>query len=104
MSRFGKFNSDSNDPYEVIEQGYETAISTMETMIVNEGQRSVLENTVIPKFELNASASPISGWTDVSCSPYCSFMSQTTETGNAIMRSAYQIAFIVYIKNLIPFF
>lgn len=79
-------------PEAIIAAGLQNAIATMRIMIVNEGQESVLTNTIIPKFEQNAEASPEEGWTFVSASPYESFMSETVEAGNQIMLAAYILA------------
>lgn len=79
-------------PEAIIAAGLENAISTMRTMIVNEGQESVLTNIIIPKFEQNAKATPSEGWEFVSASPYESFMSETVEAGNQIMLAAYILA------------
>ena len=83
------------DPYEIIATALQEAISTMSSMIVNEGQQSVLTETFIPNFQSNASASPEQGWTPVNCNPYCSFMSETVEAGNQIMEEAYRLAYLI---------
>jgi hypothetical protein len=87
------------DPYEIIATALENAISTMTSMIVNEGQASVLNNTFIPDFERNALADPSEGWIPVNCSPYCDFMGETVEAGNQIMETAYVLAYALQ-KNL----
>lgn len=82
----------SLSPQAIIANGLADAISTMNAMIVNEGQKSVLDNTIIPKFRDNAQASPEEGWDPVSARPYESFMSETVEAGNQIMYAAYVLA------------
>lgn len=81
------------DPYEIIATALQEAISTMQSMIVNEGQASVLEGTFIPEFRSNAQASPEQGWQPVNCYPYCDFMGETVEAGNQIMERAYVLAY-----------
>jgi hypothetical protein len=80
------------DPYEIIATALQNAISTMTSMVVNEGQSSVLQNTFIPVFIRNSQASPEEGWIPVNCNPYCDFMSETVEAGNQIMENAYRLA------------
>jgi len=87
------------DPYQIIAVALQNAISTMRSMIVNEGQASVLNNSFIPDFRRNAQADPSQGWTPVNCSPYCDFMGETVEAGNQIMQEAYRIARIIQ-RNL----
>lgn len=87
------------DPYQIIATALQNALTVMRTMIVNEGQSSVLEDTFIPDFTRNAQAGPEEGWTPVNCYPYCDFMGQTVEAGNQIMEQAYRIAYALQ-KNL----
>jgi hypothetical protein len=83
------------DPEEIIAEALEAAIMTMNNMIVNNGQKSVLDDYIVPVFRTNAQATPFEGWNDVSAGPYIDFMGQTTEAGNQIMEKAYKIAKII---------
>lgn len=83
---------DIYDAKEIIAEGLQEALDTMELMIVNEGQTSVFENTLKPAFESAAQASPEDGWDDVSADPYSDFMGEICEAGNQIMEAAYEYA------------
>jgi hypothetical protein len=83
---------DIYDAKEIIKEGLDEALSTMELMIVNEGQTSVFQSTIAPEFEKNADASPEDGWEDVSGDPYSDFMGEICEAGNQIMEAAYEYA------------
>jgi hypothetical protein len=79
--------------YEIIEEGFQEAISVMESMVVNEGQETVLSGQIIPDFELRFQVVPPGeDWPWVSASPYEDFMSEITEAGNSIMARAYFLA------------
>ena len=84
----------------VINQGLEEALATMEFMLVNEGQQTVFESYVRPEFRQNAQASVFEGWSYVSCDPYCDFMGETVETGNAIMENAYEQAILEVVEDI----
>jgi hypothetical protein len=83
---------DIYDAKEIISEGLQEALSTMESMVVNEGQTSVFESTLGPAFEDAAQASPEDGWDDVSADPYSDFMGEICEAGNQIMQAAYDYA------------
>lgn len=83
-----------------IKEGLNEAVSTMRSMIVNEGQSSILESTLIPQFEANSDAPLLSGWQYVSCHPYCDFLGNTVEAGNSIMENAWNDAIANYIISL----
>lgn len=83
---------DIYDAKEIINEGLQEALSTMESMVVNEGQTSVFESTIAPAFESAAQASPEDGWEDVSGDPYSDFMGEICEAGNQIMEAAYEYA------------
>jgi hypothetical protein len=83
---------DIYDAKEIIKEGLDEALSTMELMIVNEGQTSVFQSTLAPAFESAAQASPEDGWDDVSADPYSDFMGEICEAGNQIMEAAYEYA------------
>jgi hypothetical protein len=89
---FIDFIQDIFDAKEIIDEGLQEALSTMESMIVNEGQTSVFESTIAPEFESAAQASPTDGWDDVSADPYSDFMGEICEAGNQIMQAAYDYA------------
>lgn len=96
------FDGISDDPEEIVFLGLQQAIATMEAMPVNEGQITVLTDTILPRFEARAnSIRPPAGWIDISCNPYCDFMSEITETGNQIMRAAYEEAREAWIAQII---
>lgn len=83
---------DIYDAKEIIAEGLQEALDTMELMIVNEGQTSVFQSTLAPAFESAAQASPEDGWDDVSADPYSDFMGEICEAGNQIMEAAYEYA------------
>jgi hypothetical protein len=83
---------DYQNAKEIIAEGLQEALQTMELMIVNEGQTSVFESTIAPAFEAGAQASPEEGWDDVSADPYSDFMGEICEAGNQIMEAAYEYA------------
>ena len=92
-----RYGDGGESPDEIINRGLAQAIEVMNSMIVNEGQETVLEETFIPEFVARVrEIRPPLLWLDISCSPYCSFMSETVETGNQIMRAAYEEARIAY--------
>lgn len=92
----------TDDPQEIIEIAYEEAKNVMESMIVNPGQETVLQDYFLPEFENQIIlVEPPDTWTDISCKPYCSFMSETVEAGNQIMRQGYSAARKAYIKQFI---
>ncbi len=83
---------DAADAQEVISQGLEEALDTMENMLSNEGQISIFGSNFAPEFESNAQASPEDGWESVSAEPYSDFMGEIVEAGNQVMEAAYQYA------------
>jgi hypothetical protein len=83
---------DIYDAREIIAEGLQEALGTMESMVVNEGQTSVFESTLGPAFEDAAQASPEDGWDNVSADPYSDFMGEICEAGNQIMEAAYEYA------------
>jgi len=89
---FIDFIQDIFDAKEIIAEGLDEALSTMESMVVNEGQTSIFESTLGPAFEDAAQASPEDGWNDVSIDPYSDFMGEICEAGNQIMQAAYDYA------------
>ena len=76
---------------EIIQGGLEEAISTMTSMTANEGQSQALQN-LLPEFSAATAASPEDGWPGVDCNPYCDFIGEIIEEGNAIMEDAYDEA------------
>lgn len=76
---------------DVIREGYQEAISTMEDMIGNAGQQTVFNDYVQPAFAANIG--PIeNGWTEVDIGEYMDFMGEIVEEGNQIMEAAYEEA------------
>lgn len=84
--------NDIGDAKQVIEEGLQEALSTMEGMIGNEGQQSVFDSTIAPEFESAAGASPTDGWSDVDAGEYMDFMGEIVGEGNNIMQAAYDYA------------
>ena len=75
----------------IIEEGFDDAISTMEGMIGNEGQASIFESYVIPAFQ--DARGPINdGWPGVDIGDYMDFMGDIVGEGNSIMEEAYAAA------------
>jgi hypothetical protein len=83
---------DIYDAQEIINEGLQAALDTMESMISNEGQRSVFDSAIAPAFEDAAQASPEDGWDTVSADPYSDFMGEICEAGNQIMEESYEYA------------
>lgn len=77
---------------EIVQAALAEAISVMRNLGLNEGQTSILNNTLIPKFEANSLLPIENGWEWVSASPYEDFMSETVEAGNIIMEEAFNLA------------
>lgn len=76
----------------VIREGLEEALLTMESMVGNAGQQAVFNDYVQPQFTQNAQASVNDGWEDVDIGEYMDFMGEIVEEGNQIMADAYQLA------------
>ena len=91
LSDFAFALADVSEAKQLIIEGYEDAISTMESMVGNEGQQTIFETYVIPEFEANLG--PIKdGWTDVDIGDYMDFMGDIVGEGNDIMGDAYSEA------------
>lgn len=85
-------------PDEIVEEGLTRSIFIMKSMIVNEGQRSILVGKIIPNFEKNSKDPVENGWSFVSAGPYVDFLGETVEAGNQIMNAAFKLA--NQVKNL----
>jgi hypothetical protein len=84
---------DIGNSKEVINEGLQEALDTMEGMCANEGQITVFESYLSPDFEREAAAnSPTEGWPGVDAGPYSDFMGEIAEAGNQIMEAAYEYA------------
>ena len=94
FSAFGEIaasGANIGEARELVDEGFEDAISTMEGMIGNEGQQSVFDSYVVDAFASNKS--PIKeGWTDVDIGDYMDFMGDIVDEGNSIMSDAYSEA------------
>lgn len=77
---------------EVIKEGLQQALSTMEDMVGNPGQQSVFNSYVVPQFTENAQAPIDDGWEDVDIGEYMDFMGEIVGEGNQIMAEAYALA------------
>lgn len=84
---------DIGNAKEVINEGLQEALDTMEGMCANEGQTTVLESYIKPDFESAAGSNgPTEGWPGVDAGAYSDFMGEITEAGNQIMEAAYEYA------------
>ena len=79
---------------EIIKQGLDQALETMENMVVNEGMQSIFDSYVEPEFRKNAQAEPETGWENVDIGEYMDFMGNLVNIGNEIMTQAYDEAYI----------
>lgn len=97
MGLFGLFSSvfqagiDISEAREVVNEGFQEALSTMEGMIGNEGQASVYNSYVVPAFQ-DAKGPIEDGWNDVDIGEYMDFMGEIVGEGNDIMADAYDQA------------
>lgn len=97
MGLFGWFGSvfqsgiDISEAREVINEGFQEALSTMEGMIGNAGQQTVYNSYVVPAFQ-DAKGPIEDGWNDVDIGEYMDFMGEIVEEGNSIMADAYDQA------------
>jgi hypothetical protein len=80
--------ADVEQAREVVTQGLEDALSTMEGMVGNEGQASVFESYVAPAFK-DAVGPVKDGWPGVDIGEYMDFMGEIVGEGNSIMEEAY---------------
>lgn len=97
MSMFRAFSSvisaglDISEAREVVREGLQNALSTMEGMVGNTGQETVYNDYVQPAFISNAG--PIQeGWNEVDIGEYMDFMGDIVGEGNDIMSEAYDLA------------
>jgi hypothetical protein len=82
---------DISEAREVVNEGLQDALATMEGMCANEGQLSVFGSYVAPAFR--EAKGPIKdGWDDVDIGEYMDFMGEIVEEGNSIMSDAYDEA------------
>jgi hypothetical protein len=82
---------DITEAREVVNEGFQEALSTMEGMVANDGQQTVYNDYVVPAFE-DAKGPIEEGWTDVDIGEYMDFMGEIVEEGNSIMSDAYDLA------------
>jgi len=97
MGLFGLFGSvfeaaiDITEARELVNEGFQEALDTMEGMVGNAGQQTVFNDYVVPAFE-DAKGPIENGWTDVDIGEYMDFMGEIVEEGNSIMSDAYDQA------------
>lgn len=76
---------------DIVNEAFQKALSTMESMCGNPGQTSVYNNYIIPAF--TKAKGPIEdGWENVDIGEYMDFMGEIVEEGNNIMSEAYDEA------------
>ena len=73
---------------EIINSAFDDALSTMESMVGNEGQQSIFDAYVVEAFRDNKT-SVKEGWTDVDIGDYMDFMGDLVGEGNDIMAEGY---------------
>ncbi|NBQ17814.1 hypothetical protein EBU24_05860 [bacterium] len=97
MGLFSLFSSvfqagiDITEAREVVNEGFQEALDTMEGMIGNAGQQTVYNDYVVPAFE-DAKGPIEEGWPGVDIGEYMDFMGEIVEEGNNIMSDAYDQA------------
>lgn len=75
----------------IVNEAFDLALQTMESMIGNAGQAAVFNDYVVPAF--NDAKGPINdGWTNVDIGEYMDFMGEIVNEGNVIMQLAYEAA------------
>lgn len=83
---------------EIVFEGGQQAISTMESMLVNAGQEAAFVSYVLPAFEDSiafALSSEEYEWNDVDAGPYVDFLGDTVEEGNMIAGGACLLAQLI---------
>lgn len=83
---------------DIVFEGGQQAISTMETMLVNAGQEAAFTSYILPAFEDSidfALSSPEYEWNDVDAGPYVDFLGDTVEEGNMIASGACLLAQLI---------
>ena len=78
-------------PQGIVSEALQEVIELMPSMCANEGQTSVIENTIIPLFieQTGASASDDYEWEDVDGGEYMDFVGEIVAEGNTIMEDAF---------------
>ena len=82
-------------PQGVIMEALQEVEDLLPSMCANEGQLSVIENTVIPMFQENTSQmlqDPDFQWEDVDAGEYMDFVGEIVAEGNGIMENASEQA------------
>lgn len=91
LTNFISIGTDIASARAAVEGGLYEAIETMQSMIGNEGQQSILDSYVIPEFQGNLG--PIQdGWEEIDIGDYMDFMGDIVGEGNDIMTAAYEEA------------
>lgn len=97
MGLFSLFGSalssgiDIAEARQVVSDGLQEALSTMNGMVGNAGQQTVFNDYVAPAFK--EAVGPIrDGWPGVDIGEYMDFMGEIVEEGNSIMEQAYEQA------------
>lgn len=82
-------------PQGVIMEALQEVEDLLPSMCANEGQLSVIQNTVIPMFQENTSQmlqDPDFQWEDVDAGEYMDFVGEIVAEGNGIMENASEQA------------
>lgn len=84
-------SAEDTSPQAIVFGALEEVIDLMPSMCANEGQTSVIENTIIPLFveQTGASASDDYEWEDVDGGEYMDFVGEIVAEGNMIMEDAF---------------
>lgn len=88
LSDFAQGLQNLAEVQEIINSAFEDALSTMESMVGNEGQQSIFDTYVVEAFRDNKTSIK-EGWTDVDIGDYMDFMGDIVGEGNDIMAEAY---------------
>lgn len=82
-------------PQGIIMEALQEVEDLLPSMCANEGQLSVIQDTVIPMFEENTANTlhdPDLNWEDVDAGDYMDFVGEIVAEGNTIMGSAAEFA------------
>ena len=87
-------SSSDTSPQAIVMEALDEVIQLMPDMCANEGQTSVIENTVIPLFleQTQASSADDYEWEDVDAGDYMDFVGEIVAEGNMIMENAFSQA------------
>ncbi len=80
---------------QIILEGLDDALKTMESMTANEGQESVFIDPIKPSFIENSLLPVDECWRFVTDEAHVDFMGEIMEAGNQIMDEAWQYAQVI---------